>query len=204
MRAIETYYNGYRFRSRLEARWAVFFDTMGIEYEYEPEGFSLYNGEYYLPDFYLPWYRCYVEVKPREGDAIKDGNQKLEALFQTIECGCILCIGEPFDNDMRLMCVEYNDSSGGFLDDMRCDFFVGVHFIDHDEDNPSDEAWRTKHHISLVVTDEAINCRDRWFTDSRGHELPIMLARDVIDYRADSSHAKLKARQARFEYGECG
>jgi hypothetical protein len=26
-KAIETHYKGYRFRSRLEARWAVFFDT---------------------------------------------------------------------------------------------------------------------------------------------------------------------------------
>ena len=39
IKAIETYYKGYRFRSRLEARWAVFFDAAGIKYEYEPEGF---------------------------------------------------------------------------------------------------------------------------------------------------------------------
>ena len=30
IKAIETYYKGYRFRSRLEARWAVFFDAAGI------------------------------------------------------------------------------------------------------------------------------------------------------------------------------
>ena len=41
LKAIETFYNGYRFRSRLEARWAVFFDSAGIEYVYEPEGFKL-------------------------------------------------------------------------------------------------------------------------------------------------------------------
>ena len=64
MKAIETIYNGYRFRSRLEARWAVFFDTLGIRYEYEPEGFILSNGEHYLPDFFLPDLMIYVEVKP--------------------------------------------------------------------------------------------------------------------------------------------
>jgi hypothetical protein len=32
---------GYRFRSRLEARWAVFFDVAGIPWQYEPEGFDL-------------------------------------------------------------------------------------------------------------------------------------------------------------------
>jgi hypothetical protein len=36
--AIQTHYNGYHFRSRLEARWAVFFDECGIRYQYEPEG----------------------------------------------------------------------------------------------------------------------------------------------------------------------
>lgn len=63
IKAIETYYDGYRFRSRLEARWAVFFKESGIEYEYEPEGFILSDGNRYLPDFYLPKHKTYVEVK---------------------------------------------------------------------------------------------------------------------------------------------
>lgn len=61
--AIETFYNGYRFRSRLEARWAVFFDALGIRYIYEPEGYALSNGKAYLPDFYLPDLKIWVEVK---------------------------------------------------------------------------------------------------------------------------------------------
>lgn len=69
IKPIETHYNGYRFRSRLEARWAVFFDAAGIKYEYEPEGFEVRpdindNVYRYLPDFYLPDYDLYVEVKP--------------------------------------------------------------------------------------------------------------------------------------------
>ncbi len=39
--AIETHYAGCRFRSRLEARWAVFFDAIGIEWQYEPQGFEI-------------------------------------------------------------------------------------------------------------------------------------------------------------------
>jgi len=67
IKAIKTKYDGYRFRSRLEAKWAVFFDTARIKYEYEPEGFAT-NGVCYLPDFYLPQFDMYVEVKaPREG-----------------------------------------------------------------------------------------------------------------------------------------
>jgi len=62
IKAIPTKYKGYYFRSRLEARWAVFFDVAEIKWEYEPQGFSV-DGTPYLPDFYLPELRCYFEVK---------------------------------------------------------------------------------------------------------------------------------------------
>lgn len=63
IKAIETIYKGYRFRSRLEARWAVFFDELGIKWEYEPEGFELEDGTMYLPDFYLTDIDAYIEIK---------------------------------------------------------------------------------------------------------------------------------------------
>ena len=50
IKAIETKYKGYRFRSRLEARWAVFFDALELDWEYEPQGFNI-DGILYLPDF---------------------------------------------------------------------------------------------------------------------------------------------------------
>ena len=53
IKAIETEYDGHRFRSRLEARWAVFFNAIGLTYEYEIEGFEM-DGTRYLPDFYIP------------------------------------------------------------------------------------------------------------------------------------------------------
>lgn len=64
LKAIETRYKGYRFRSRLEARWAVFFDALGIEWEYEKEGYDLGDAGWYLPDFWLPEYEILAEVKP--------------------------------------------------------------------------------------------------------------------------------------------
>lgn len=53
LKAIQTEYKGYKFRSRLEARWAVFLDALGAKWEYEPEGYDLGNGMSYLPDFRL-------------------------------------------------------------------------------------------------------------------------------------------------------
>lgn len=62
--AIETEYAGCRFRSRLEARWAVVFDALGLRWEYEPEGLE-FDGVRYLPDFRLPDLHrgIFVEVK---------------------------------------------------------------------------------------------------------------------------------------------
>lgn len=62
LKAIETRYAGCHFRSRLEARWAVFFDTLGIAWQYEPQGFEL-GSTYYLPDFRLPGIKVWIEVK---------------------------------------------------------------------------------------------------------------------------------------------
>ena len=71
IKAIETRYKGCRFRSRLEARWAVAFDVMNVPWEYEPEGFELPDGARYLPDFYLPDERTHVEIKPTRPGCIE-------------------------------------------------------------------------------------------------------------------------------------
>ena len=76
IKAIETQYKGYRFRSRLEARWGVFFDALGVEWKYEVEGFTLQNGVRYLPDFWLKKPECWIEIKsgyPTEAEIEKAG-----------------------------------------------------------------------------------------------------------------------------------
>jgi hypothetical protein len=72
-KSLPTYYKGITFRSRLEARWAIILDELGIAWEYEPEAIVIdsrhfpdpYNPETfgYLPDFYLPGYKAFMEVK---------------------------------------------------------------------------------------------------------------------------------------------
>lgn len=71
IRAIQTSFKGYLFRSRLEARWAVFFDYLGLSWEYEKEGFDLPTRRY-LPDFWIadkdhPQFKnagYWLEIKP--------------------------------------------------------------------------------------------------------------------------------------------
>lgn len=63
MEAIQTWYRGYYFRSRKEARVAVFLDELGVKWEYEMQGYA--DSEVaYLPDFWLPELDVYLEVKP--------------------------------------------------------------------------------------------------------------------------------------------
>lgn len=67
--AIETEYRGHLFRSRLEARWAVAFDHLGVEWKYETQGYRIgHEPRPYLPDFYLPGLGIWAEVK---GDPLK-------------------------------------------------------------------------------------------------------------------------------------
>lgn len=94
-RPIETHYAGCHFRSRLEARWAVFFDTLGIQWQYEPQGFEHEDGTgRYLPDFQLdnvhlidPWdpkhsrSPIYVEVKGTDNDITPEYRQRLGTLI---------------------------------------------------------------------------------------------------------------------------
>ena len=52
-KAVETKYEGYHFRSRSEARWAIFLDACGVDWEYEVEHYENADGQGYVPDFLL-------------------------------------------------------------------------------------------------------------------------------------------------------
>lgn len=70
IQAKDTMYNGYKFRSRLEARWAIFFDKLGWQWEYEIKDFMLPSGRY-LPDFFFPDIDVWAEVKPKQLDEVE-------------------------------------------------------------------------------------------------------------------------------------
>lgn len=64
---IETRAYGCRFRSRLEARWAVFLTEARFDWEYEPEGVMTTTGGY-LCDFRVTGpngVQVWLEVKPK-------------------------------------------------------------------------------------------------------------------------------------------
>ena len=75
---IPTQYRGRQYRSRLEARWACFFDLLGWRYEYEPCDF-----EGWIPDFVLcEAFTVFVEVKP-----VTTFPQDIAAKIDATSCG---------------------------------------------------------------------------------------------------------------------
>jgi len=93
--AIETYYKGRYFRSRLEAKWAVFMDELNVVWEYEPEGYKNEDGECYLPDFFLPTLNCFLEIKPRK--PTDSEHEKCWIAVQATSKDLFLLWGEPQD-----------------------------------------------------------------------------------------------------------
>lgn len=120
IKAIETSYKGYRFRSRLEARWAVFFDALRIKWLYEPEGFEFEDGTKYLPDFYLPQYGSYVEIKPEITPAAK---QNCYMLTKATRKFVMLVCGYPeYEYDGGHYFPEYKVSLFKWAYTVKCPF----------------------------------------------------------------------------------
>lgn len=78
--AIATEFDGVRYRSRTEARWAVFFQTLDIAVEYERERINLSDGSSYLPDFWIPDFKAYFEVKGGSEAIVTDEATKARRL----------------------------------------------------------------------------------------------------------------------------
>jgi hypothetical protein len=93
LKPIETFFKGYHFRSRLEARWAVFFEEIGFDWTYEPEGFELPSGAWYLPDFLIKnnkhCYDYFYEIKPKEAEKCAKVKEFKIQLQEAINYECI-------------------------------------------------------------------------------------------------------------------
>src|ERR1041385_789464 len=91
--SIRTEYKGHLMRSRLEVRWAMFMDEVGIEWSYEPTylQFPLANGRtlHWLPDFRLAngqW----AEAK---------GDISIRAYGKLLYMAKVLSAGDSWDED---------------------------------------------------------------------------------------------------------
>lgn len=117
LKPIPTTYRGIKYRSRLEARWAVFFHELGWIAEYEPNGFVV-GFTPYLPDFLIRDYDghgpTFIEVKPTgpsQGERIKMGG-----LVRASKIPGLIVIGSPIADSFCRIRFDGNEESR-ILDD---------------------------------------------------------------------------------------
>lgn len=63
-------FEGVRYCSRSEAKWAVVLKALGLRAYYEPSRYHLPSGTY-EPDFWVPQLDAYLEVKPCNLDDVR-------------------------------------------------------------------------------------------------------------------------------------
>lgn len=182
IKAIETVYKGYRFRSRLEARWAVFFDEMGYDWEYESEGYELRDGTWYLPDFKIMKLQdkpFYFEIKPR-GIEYNDKGLKMP--------NCTILQGDPLhyiNFDKFNMCPNC-----GIFDSLMtiCNlhsmYEAGIYC------GNCDSHFHTGQRAQSLIGHDIYFHKGEW----------IIVRHDLWDFIEKTRLAALKARQARFEH----
>lgn len=215
---IETYYDGCRFRSRLEARWAVFFNYMGIRWEYEPQGFLINRPGYgtqtpYLPDFLLPDCGTWIEVKGNENTLseglMHDAAAQLPQCPEDGEQGPPLLVLGPIPRPGRV--VEWDRT-------LRYDWgWVAPEPFVPPDPYPTDWHPETRGEQRYYGFGAYQKNLRPWYLDNANHDAwmhgpgpgyslpadtwlrPVADTSETIDARAYTA-----ARSARFEHGESG
>lgn len=108
----ETYYRNILFRSKMEVRWAVLFDSLKIKWNYEPYIYNVPvsdifpNGTRYVPDFLLSS-GTMVEVKPTDpsGEEIA----KALAVLATRKKPFAFVIGNPLEGK-EIILLSYSET----------------------------------------------------------------------------------------------
>ena len=222
IKAIQTEYNGFKFRSRLEARWAVFFDSAKIKYDYEPEGYECADGKRYLPDFYLPDFDAYVEVKRDTKDGIAEIIEKCDkAITWGGEIKKIIIFsdipqGKSVDGGMwHFPCIYWND------DAPRWGWWFFCDYSKRDDEPlwgqtsrfdcslyPSSQLWISNKKSIKAVSDHELRtyflASKDWFPKS-ANRTEEQIHQDIIcqeEFNQRVFECLKKAKQARFEFGE--
>jgi hypothetical protein len=207
IKAIPTRYKGYHFRSRLEARWAVFFDALGLKWEYEKEGYDLgkEHGGYYLPDFYLPCVSLrggkdgvFVEIKGQPPSDVEIDKCAMLALITNKPV--ILFTGIPIcqTNDN----IKLDDNSGyQFAPDPDCcdgvAYDINMSFFQCENcKHIKIDYWEGNYEICPRCNN---GCNDK--SCLKENVCVVGVCNDRTD---ELKKAYERARSARFEHGESG
>lgn len=196
IKAIQTEYKGYKFRSRLEARYAVLFDALGLDWEYETEGYELPDGTWYLPDFYIPSKNSYIEIKGTK--ATNEEINKCRMLAEKVGATDLIATG-----DTKLVWGVFNEIT------KMCDKLYGRPATLDEKNTALDEAiLRADKLRKVYIFDDGLNGQALMCTPNDDLEAIELNKVFLICYLANTRNLKeignavIAAKQARFEHGE--
>lgn len=202
IQAIQTEYAGHLFRSRLEARWAVFFDSMKIEWRYEAQGYEDGTGARYLPDFHLPALNAWCEVKGGDEALRRDAPRMTKTLQQGGPVPLIL-LGEIPAADARIVFHPTLVPRGAGDLCRTWSIFAGSKLFVFNRAG-EDFSLDVQAFMLLLGLPEGTLSEDVNFDDPDWSVAAVTLPIVSAAPRGDPSAAYRAARQARFEHGEKG
>jgi predicted nuclease of restriction endonuclease-like RecB superfamily len=92
-------YKGIKMRSSWEVAYAKYLDKQKINWQYEPKTFDLGN-ETYTPDFYLPKFKIYIEIKGYITNRFKRKFKLFKQLYYYIQ---IIVLKEPILKSLEII-----------------------------------------------------------------------------------------------------
>lgn len=155
-----------------------------MQWEYEKEGYRLHDDSLYLPDFWLPGPRIWLEIKGeaptpeefRKCEQLRDGTGRAVLLFS----------GQPCERWGTLFAWDLTESSGG-----SSDWAVAW-----------SQAASDQHDYQFYLRcDELDTWRRDVFSDA-GMETPMLMGTEHV--AGWHKECAMRARAARFEHGERG
>lgn len=168
-----------------------------MRWEYEKEGYRLSNGEWYLPDFWLPELRTWVEVK---GEMIASAFDTLLIFSKSLRRPTLMVVGAPWEAK-----VVAFDESGDYYET----YMAGMNSRMVLLNDASLGRWKNRSEYPnkiMLVDDEGLTYFE--FTGCDPDEARFITGR-IYDSDVDSDWAMRKyesalaaSKRARFEFGE--
>lgn len=195
---IQTEAFGCLFRSRLEARCAVFLEAMGLRWDYEPEGFELPSGRY-LPDFKVYKEDCpagcyWIECK---GGIPTDQEVQLARELAKATTACVVFFRQPLFQLMRKQCASYKEFA-------ESDFYKRVALLSRFNGEVTDTWWLNSEDRKSLFGDHG--WMQFWDRHSIADHDLVKLGFGMGSAEpwwelSNASKAATKALRARFEHG---
>lgn len=189
MKVIQTKYKGYNFRSRLEARWAVFFDSLNIKWEYEKEGYHFKDGTNYLPDFWLPEVKMWAEVKGKIFNF--EEIRKAKNLVNGSHFPVLMLIGIPELKAYEALCLDIDIDLLTGKKSEETGYYQNGDFIRF----PGNNLIKEFYFDNFVLS----NYHNYPKTEERFYSNPS--EEDFKENFEDTIKATIKSKEARFEFG---